>query len=778
MTPRRSRLIVAGWAAWASLVLGFYYVELLRAIAHRRLPSDFDSLAAGLVLLLTAGAALMFSRLEYPSVSLSFASRTYRGVIAGRVPAAILGLAGVGVVPWLFVWPRFATEMARFSLPHFPFAGEAAARAVAGLIGASLVSAAAVSAGMLVLRVVGWHSTSRSEHMVFAAVNGFLVVSYGSLLLAVMGIYRPLTVALLIGLLCAIGAILARSVQRRTAPATTPVSVRGAPWMILAGVTLAYAFITALAPEKEYDALWYHLQLPRLWLEAGRPVDLIEEYVSLYPLTWDLLFGDAMVLGGVAAAKLLHFACLPLLGTVVWHAARRYLPGASAAVAVALLMTTPTMLWEAGTAYVDLALALHTAAACFALARYAEDGARGWGAVAALQFGAAAATKHLGITLTLVALGLYVLAAVRYRRETRAALRRALVLGLAAAAVPSPWYLRSWLASGNPVFPEMFAVFGASPPQRWDAAAEHGLAHFKAHFGVGRSAVDLLLLPWDATVHGALFGGALGPLFLMLVPGILLTRRRRTALPWLCAGIVAYLTFWASPISSYQMRFLMPIVPALALVAAASLQNVTAHAEEAFPHGRGVLTAIVLLLGTMNLPPLIRLHEADRVGWDGWLTHVVRSAPLEVVIGRESEDAYLRREVPSYGVWRIINATVPADARILTFTGGDRFYARRRYVPFDATLARPALSATTADPDRAIESLRSLGITHILFDRRELGRLSPDSVALASPAFQRGCIADYDDRRFWLCRLDYTRLPPSINRDRSAGRESFAARAR
>jgi 4-amino-4-deoxy-L-arabinose transferase-like glycosyltransferase len=764
MRSRPTRAVVVAWAGWACVVLACYYIEPLRAIAHRRLPSDFDGLSASLVLLFTAAGALMVGHGPTPASPDPGRRRT-------------LGLAGIAVVPWFFIWPRLAAGIAPIALPHFPFAGEAAARAMVGLIGASLVGAAVISAGTLVLRLVKWHSTSRGENLVFAAVSGVLVVSYGSLLLAILRVYRPWTVAVLIGILCLAGAYVAPP-KRHGAAATRQPDARVSPWLVLTGVALAYAFITALAPEKEFDALWYHLQLPRLWLDAGRPVDVIEEYVSLYPLTWDLLFGAGLTLGGGVGAKLLHFACLPFLGTLVWLAARRYLPDAPAAAAVALVVTTPTILWEAGTAYVDLALALHGAAACYALARYAEEGGRGWGAAAALQFGAAAATKHLGIILALVALGLYVLAAIRYSRGAAAALRRALLVGFGAALVTSPWYIRNWLASGNPVFPEMFSMFGASPPERWNVVVERGLAHFKAHFGIGRSVGDLIALPWDVTVHGAFFGGSLGPLFLVLLPGVLLVRGRRTALPWLCAGIAAYLAFWASPISSYQMRFLMPIVPALALVAAASLEGLTARAADAFPHGRAVLTAAVLLLGTMNLPPFTRFHEADRAAWDGWLTHVVRSAPVGVVIGRESEAAYLRREVPSYSAWQAINATSPPDARILTFTGGDRFYVRRRYVPHDSALATPVLSATAEESSRAADALRNLGITHVLFDRRELARLDPDNRAVASPEFQRGCISDYDDRRFWLCRIDYARLLPPLSRIRASGDESSGARAR
>jgi hypothetical protein len=40
--------------------------------------------------------------------------------------------------------------------------------------------------------------------------------------------------------------------------------------------------------------------------------------------------------------------------------------------------------------------------------------------------------------------------------------------------------------------------------------AEH-LQQFAAHFGLGRSAGALLLLPWNVSVHGAPFGGTFSP---------------------------------------------------------------------------------------------------------------------------------------------------------------------------------------------------------------------------------------------------------------------------
>jgi hypothetical protein len=161
----------------------------------------------------------------------------------------------------------------------------------------------------------------------------------------------------------------------------------------------------------------------------------------------------------------------------------------------------------------------------------------------------------------------------------------------------------------------------------------------------------------------------------------------------------------------------------------------------------------------LNLPPFTRLHEADRGGWNGWLTHVLYGAPVGVVAGRVSEATYLTDVVPSWRAWHYINTTLPTDAKILTFTGGDNFYANRQRLAQDATMARSAVwGAAVNDLDTCVAALGQLGVTHVLFDRREMGRQHVEELAIASPPFLQACEAQFDDGRFEVCRIDYARL--------------------
>jgi hypothetical protein len=51
--------------------------------------------------------------------------------------------------------------------------------------------------------------------------------------------------------------------------------------------------------------------------------------------------------------------------------------------------------------------------------------------------------------------------------------------------------------------------------------------------------------------------------------------------------------------------------------------------------------------------------------------------------------------------------------------------------------------------------LQRLGVTHVLFNRRELPNLEKAGLPIASPVVQHACATQYQDHRYRLCRIDY-----------------------
>lgn len=728
------------WALWAVVLVGVYYLQLWRA------PLTGD----------------MFPEEGLFSVTKHVAALAVAALAAGAV-AAPAGMALERLLGWprLPAAPRFARRIASGTvvmlavlgplhaaagdavqallggvLPHI---GEASARALSGIFGLMAVVAAALPAGQVACGWLGWRPDHWRDEVLYYTSAGLGAVAAGCGALALAGLFRPLAIQALVAALIILGLPRLWTLARRAGWWTAGETPAGRRWFprglqAVSAAALLTAFLTALAPETEYDALWYHLGLPKAWLEAGRPVDLVHEYVSLYPLTWELVFTAGLVVGGVVSAKLLHFICLPLGALLAWQLSTRLAPQAQPWLAVALFVTVPTVLWEATTTYVDLALALHLGLGVLALLRYVDTGSRGWFALAAATFGLALAIKHLAlVALAILAPGLALWLRRREGRPLARALAPPVLLVILALLIALPWYARGWTASGNPFFPELFGLFGASPPERWDATAQQGLSEFKARFGVTRTPLNLLALPWDLTVHASRYGGSLGPLFLLLLPALALFRGASVRLVWLGWFAVLFVAVWASPISSFQLRFLVVLTPLLAVLCAEAVRRLDAAAP---PAASKALAAALLVLLALNLPPFTRFHEHDRVGWDGWLTHVVHAVPLGVILGSQSEDEYLARQLPTYRAWQFVNAAAAPDARVLTFRGGDHYYSGRSRLSSVSPMARAAVWQPPGQEAAALRALRALGVTHILVDRRSFESQASE-LALLSEGMRR-----------------------------------------
>ncbi len=223
----------------------------------------------------------------------------------------------------------------------------------------------------------------------------------------------------------------------------------------------------------------------------------------------------------------------------------------------------------------------------------------------------------------------------------------------------------------------------------------------------------------------------------------------------LLAAAAAYLLVWASPLGSFQLRFLLPLVPILSVIAAAGATSLDAATARFRPGVRWTMAGTLVLLLLLDLPPFIDWHERDRRGWTGWLTHVHRAMPLAVVLGAESESSYLSRTVPTFSAWRQIDALTPPDSVVLTFLGGDHLYGTRARLWSDATLATDVTwGALAGDEPRMLAAAARHGLTHVLFARAQLADAEFQRLAIASARTRQCCLEPlYEDTHVVLYRL-------------------------
>ena len=193
-----------------------------------------------------------------------------------------------------------------------------------------------------------------------------------------------------------------------------------------------------------------------------------------------------------------------------------------------------------------------------------------------------------------------------------------------------------------------------------------------------------------------------------------------------------FLALWASPLSSFQLRFLVPILPALAVLAAAGLAGVYLRLRSL---GRTWVSAVVvvvpLLALILALPPFMPWRSADEIP-NSW-----RDLDLGAAFSSQSAADYRERHLRDHrATISVANADLPPDSRILSFVGGSDFYYPQTLVPDYSAAAYPATwQRAPGEEAAAYEALRDLGIGYVLFDKRTAG-LPGYRMALTSEAFR------------------------------------------
>lgn len=673
------------------------------------------------------------------------------GVAAGGIAGFWFWLHPLNSSPWDHTWGVVTlATLVVLGIAAWLGRGRPALAAVAlcGILGASagLVLAGAIRAALAALwiAILAWGLGDLALRRLVPdpdpgpATRGVLAIhlGLGAISLAVLGIGLAgwLVPAVVWPLLLAATAVVAGHTIRlgvvRRLASTRKQAVgwwreRAAPQHALAAgvllVCLAGAFAWALAPSVWYDEVNYQAAAPAQYAREGRVVDIPEEFRTVWTHNANMLFALGAVLAGVPAIKLVSFA-LGLVALAATAALGAAAGGRRVGVLAALLVAAlPVWSWELGVALVDLAVTALVTTSAVAVSMAVGSRPVRWAVVGGLLAGLALGTK-LNAAPFVVVLGLALLVVTGLRHGPRRAAVAGAAFAAAALAALLPWLARDWAWTGNPVFPFLNGVF-SSP--RWEGGASFNFETYGARRGVWA----LLLLPWDLVVHARAFGPGLGPGVAGALPWL--------AIPWLAAAMsgrrrtVAWTLFvggygaiaLAMAVAQY-LRYLLPALPALAVVAALNLDTAYSLVAARWRRGAAVL-AVLLGLAYVG---------GSRLAHTAMMWEVPERFPLGIVSGRERPDAFLSRAVRELEAFRFLDSHAPAGSKVLTIGCPLRLYTHTRvfevlHEPFelrdlaDQRLAGRALAA----------ALVERGFTWLVIDFRNPPDRRALPVALQAP---------------------------------------------
>lgn len=606
---------------------------------------------------------------------------------------ALVVVITIVLTMYYVVYKPFSPEQA------LPLAGTAADCAVVALL--------VVLPGALGRRLLRpWPLATAGERLLVQAAVGWGALGLGMLALGLAALYYPAVMWALVvlGVL-----VLRREALGWLADLRAALAVlagcdrlsRGAGAYVL--LTLALGLLRALAAPVQWDALVYHLYLPRLYVEAHQVHLGIDFIYTGMPQLAEMVYTAATLLRGPVAAQAVGwaFGAVAALG-LAGHAARVLSPR-QGPVATAILFSSLGLATALAWAYSDWLVTALSLALLIVLGEWRATRAPRWLGLAGVLAGLALGCKYTAAPVALAVAG-YVWVGVPGRSASRRL--RDLALTFAGGAVLfAPWLLKNLAFTGSPTYPLLFPAGDMDVLRQWMYGRPDLL---------DLNPVHALLLGLRFTLTGlpdmSPLESSAGPLFLALAIALVLGARRlppdRRVQAW-PVGVYAMCGYagWGilSMVSQHgdQLRLFYPFFPALALLGALGLEALAAFDTHVLRVSWIAQAAVVFVL------VLTMLSQA--------LLFAAQDSPAYLA-GAQSTTEYLARSTGAYPLAMESLAALSTGSRVVFL-----WETRALYCPAGVTCEPDVIidrwwysRRTIGSAADIVARWRASGVTHVL----------------------------------------------------------------
>jgi len=612
-----------------------------------------------------------------------------------------------GVLAWMAIAGAAIFSFCREGMhlaEAIPAAREATRAALAGLQAGKLAAHAldlalaliffwvVAGPGEWALRAVGAGGQGRFGRGLYATAAGCGIFSLAVLAAGLLGALTPAVMWLLFALASA-ARVASWIFSRKNCDspdtpggADTPGADRPLPveyLLFAAGACgLLVFWVAAASPVHDPDSLMYHMALPKIYLDAGRIFYVPYILHSNWPLLPEMLFTWALGAGGEGLAKMVAFALGLLACGAAWHAGRCWGGRAAGLWSAGIFLSIPLVYTQGAITAAEMAVCFFEVLAVCALVEWDRGGGRPELALSALCSGLALSCKLLaGVSLCVLA------ACVLWRGIARGGgVRRAACGALAylsiGVAVPLPWFIKSMVWTGNPVWPFLYGIFGG---KNWNELVGRDYFHFV------HSYYEMIPLDRIHEIFGFLafnlFDWSAGLLVALAAPLVVYGAwrvRRGTGL-YLAAAFVA----WA--LLSQQPRFVIPVLAVGAALAGAGAARLPRAARWISASAAVAVQLVTLVWAWTYFAPL-----------------------YGVSIGDETREEFLSR-MPVYNASVAANTAAGEDSRALLMWTSVGYFLDMPYVWGDPTDQGMFDYCGYSSPGEFSEDLERLGVTHVMF---------------------------------------------------------------
>lgn len=414
----------------------------------------------------------------------------------------------------------------------------------------------------------------------------------------------------------------------------------------LAGLSLVLLIILSLVnligtlgPELAFDALWYHLTLPKLYLLA-KQIHFIRGgllYYSAMPRLTEMLYTASLALEGQTMAKLLHFGFGLLSCIAVYTLARVFFNKKISILAVLLFYSNLVVDWESITAYIDLARTFFETASLVGFFYYLKKQERKWLLVSAVMLGLAICTKTLSMGSLLIYSLLLLIEGMDTKKSILKIWSNILVFNLSAIVIVLPWFSFAYFNTGNPFYP-LFTNYNTHQT-----------------IAVVASPVRFMQSLWNLFTASP---DPLSPFYIIVFP-LLFFKRSKISTKWryLVVYCITALFIWYVTPQSGGGRFILPYLPSLSVLSL----SILLYRYPLFV--KNILIGLLVLISVISI-----LYRG-----------VANEKYLPIILGFESKDHFLTNHLnfsfgDFYDTDHFLTSHIKASERVLLYGFHNLYY--------------------------------------------------------------------------------------------------------
>ncbi|OQX92545.1 MAG: hypothetical protein B6D58_02350 [candidate division Zixibacteria bacterium 4484_95] len=489
--------------------------------------------------------------------------------------------------------------------------------------------------------------------------------------------------------------------------------------LILLALVLVITGLSSLSPPIKNDTLYYHLGLPKLWS--------IDGYFNFYPtivfsataLNSELLLTPILSVVSPEAAQFFVFLVGLMVIFLLGDGFSRF-TGGSKALAVLSLSVVPLFISGMADAKNDYLAAGFSLMSALFYFDYLKRYNPGFILLAGIFAGLAAGTKTNALIFVMAMFIVIVLSRHRLK-DIILFLVGTLVFGF-------PWYLKAYIETGNPFFPFYDNIFH-SPYWReiFDGFNRVTLPEVEH-----KSILNFITSPFRLVYFPDVFRGRLGPLLFMLLPLLLFIRKIPGVVFKALFISAAFYILWY--LVSANARYMMPIVPLLALLAAYVMDRFISISRSS---GLVIICTLTLLLA-VNGVQVFRDGFSRAKAAVGIIEYDEFLHKIEVLDPNDVSSSTRCLAIPYYDIWQFINVTAEDDAVVgilcSNWNRADGFYLDRHFL-----LLNPTEQVEVDFSGRRYNLISSLvkhKVNYVLIDNLVVEEFSAGSTFTEAPGFK------------------------------------------